>query len=312
MIEPLSSALQIETTTRCTLKCPACSRTIFSEKLKKPYPHYDVDVDDLYNFLNCASGKQIEQLVLCGDYGDSIYYPRLFEFLEKFKPDKSIWLITNGSYQNQQFWNNLCARLDKSDTVVFSIDGLEDTNHLYRVNSDWNSIMAAVDTVAKSGINVVWETNVFSFNYTQLEKIKQFAESKGAKFSLKKTSRFGRDDLIPPVEFINTTETYNSQYSDSSSAVKIDPDCKNIYRNTVCARNYFWPCGYIRSPMTFYKSKLYKDRDLWSIKNTTLDELIQGPLANWIQGIEENPGGCDVICKMKCKQNQSQIERVAL
>jgi hypothetical protein len=64
--------------------------------------------------------------------------------------------------------------------------------------------------------------------------------------------------------------------------------------------------------MTFYKSKLYKDRDLWSIKNTTLDELIQGPLANWIQGIEENPGGCDVICKMKCKQNQSQIERVAL
>ena len=262
--------------------------------------------------MNCPTGKQIQQLVLCGDYGDSIYYPRLFEFLDKFKPNKSIWIMTNGSYQNQQFWNNLCARLDKSDTIVFGIDGLEDTNHLYRVNSDWNSIMLAIDTVAKSGVNLVWETNVFSFNHDQLAKIKQFAESKGAKFSLKKTGRFGRDDLIPPVQFINTPEIYKTQYSESNIPIKVNPDCKNISRNTVCARNYFWPCGYIRGPLTFYKSKLYKDRELWSTKNTTLDELINGPLANWIQEIQENPNGCDVICKMKCKETQNQIERITL
>jgi len=312
MIQHLQSSLQIETTTRCTLKCPACSRTVFSEKLNRPYPHYDLDVDILHAFLDCPSGRQIEQLVLCGDYGDSIYYPKLFEFVERFKPDKSMWLVTNGSYQRQQFWQDLCARLDKSDTVVFSIDGLEDTNHLYRVNSDWKSTMLGMDIVVKSGVNVVWETNIFSFNYDRLAEIKSFAESKGANFSLKKTGRFGRADLAPPMEFVKASELYNTDYSDPTRPIKIDPDCKNRARNSVCARNYFWPCGYIRGPLTFYKSKLYKDRELWSMKNTTLDQLIQGTLANWIKGIQDDPANCDVTCKMKCKENQIQLERVTV
>ena len=60
------TSLQIETTTRCTLKCPACSRTIFAEKLKKPYPHYDIDPNVLYNFLDCTQGENCVVLIKKG------------------------------------------------------------------------------------------------------------------------------------------------------------------------------------------------------------------------------------------------------
>lgn len=301
------SSLQIETTTRCTLRCPACSRTIFSNRLNRPMPHHDVDPDLVYNFLSCEQGQQIKTLVLCGDYGDSIYYPRLFEFLERFKPDKQIVLTTNGSYQTEHFWRELAARLESRDEIRFSIDGLEDTNHIYRVNSDWTSIMRGLDIMVKSGVQVIWDLNIFSFNYNKLDEIQQFAESRGAKFVAKKTSRFLRDDLIPPTEYIATEELYTDVYSDPTVPIAIEPDCQNLGRNTICSENYFWPCGFIRAPLTFYKSQLWQNKQQWSIKNTTLTELRERMIRPWVQGIQQNPGSADVVCKMKCKKNQPQV-----
>jgi len=301
------SALQIETTTRCTLRCPACSRTVFANRLNKPIPHHDIDPVLVHNFLDCDQGRDIKTLLLCGDYGDSIYYPRLFEFLELFKPDKQIVIVTNGSYQTAEFWHELASRLDSQDEIRFSIDGLENTNSIYRVNSHWSSIMQGLDIMVAAGIPVVWDLNIFNFNFDCLEQIKQFAQNRGAKFVAKKTSRFMREDLEPPKEFIATEELYQPSYSDSSQTIDIDPDCRNLLRNTICSENYFWPCGFIRAPLTFYKSDLWKNKQQWSIKNTTLTQLRETVLQHWITGIENNPGAADVVCKMKCKRNQSQM-----
>ena len=57
--------------------------------------------------------------------------------------------MTNGANQTKKFWQNLSARLTEEDTVEFSIDGLEDTNHLYRKNSNWQSIMTGLDIIKK-------------------------------------------------------------------------------------------------------------------------------------------------------------------
>lgn len=303
-------SLQIETTTRCTLRCPACSRTIFTDKVNKPYPHYDIDPDIVYSFLDCTLGKQIKTLNLCGDYGDSIYYPRLFEFLEKFKPTKTIRLTTNGSYRNEQFWVELCARLDKDDRIVFSIDGLEDTNHLYRINSDWKSIMTGLDVVSKSGIRLEWETNIFSFNYDKLHTIKEFAESKGARFTAKKTHRFGLDSLKPPETYVDVEALYSPKYNDSRNIVIIEPDCINRQRNLITAQHYYAPCGFMTSPNVYFKTALWKEREKWSIANTTLDQLHEQSLIPWVNGISADMKNAHPICKMKCKQNQVQIKNV--
>ena len=50
--------------------------------------------------------------------------------------------------------------------------GLEDDNNQYRKNSDWPSIMLALDIMSKSKAKILWQTIVFSFNHEKLKKIK--------------------------------------------------------------------------------------------------------------------------------------------
>lgn len=291
--------IQIETTTRCLLGCPACSRTVFSSTLKRPYPKYDLDADDLYNFFDCVAGKEIEILSLCGDYGDCIYYPQLFYFIKKFRDTKTFNIHTAGSHQPAEFWHQLVSLLDSRDRVIFGIDGLEDTNHLYRKNSNWASIMTAVDIVAASPVQLQWDTNIFSFNVDCIDQIRQFAESKGAEFVCKKTSRFGDASLIPPEEFIDTAGLYIDRYD--KEAVEIVPQCHT--QRAISATGHLRPCGWITAPFTLYKSQLYKQQDLWSIKNQTLDDVM-AVLGAWADNIQQNPESADIICKMKCKPDQ--------
>lgn len=292
--------IQIETTTRCLLGCPACSRTVFSSTLKKPYPKQDLDADDLYHFLDCKSGSDLEILSLCGDYGDCIYYPQLFYFIERFRSTKRFSIHTAGSHQSAEFWHRLVGMLNSNDRVVFGIDGLEDTNHLYRKNSNWASIMTAMDIVAASPVQLQWDTNIFSFNYNRIDEIKQFAENKGARFVCKKTSRFGDDSLIPPDEIlIDSAGLYIDKYD--KEAVEIVPQCHT--QRAISATGHLRPCGWITAPFTLYKSQLYRQQNLWSIKNQTLDDVMT-VLNSWADNIQQHPESADIICKMKCKPGQ--------
>ena len=130
MSQNLNNSLHIETTTRCTLSCPACPRTIWQEFTKQPVVKSDLDVDALEKFLDCESGRNIKEFLLCGDYGDSIYYPDLLKLIERFRDQVSFNIVTNGSRQTSKFWQNLSDVLTDKDIVTFSIDGLEHTNHL--------------------------------------------------------------------------------------------------------------------------------------------------------------------------------------
>ena len=55
--------LHIETTNRCTLKCPACPRTVWHNLIKRPVPKADLNLDHLKSFLDCESMKEIDQFL---------------------------------------------------------------------------------------------------------------------------------------------------------------------------------------------------------------------------------------------------------
>jgi MoaA/NifB/PqqE/SkfB family radical SAM enzyme len=259
-----------------------------------------MDLDKLYQFFDCEAGRNIELFTLCGDYGDAIYYPKLLEFIRRFRDTKRFTLITNGSHKNAKFWNELTSMLTSEDSITFGIDGLEDTNHLYRVNADWPSLMTALDIAVASPANVNWDTNIFSFNYDRIDEIKQFAESKGANFTAKKTARFGNESLRPPEQHINTEELFKTKYT--KEVIEIAPKCYR--KRSISATGQFNPCGWISAPQTYYKTNLYKDRDKWSIYKNTFDEILDR-LDAWATEIQQNPETAHVICKMKCKPEQS-------
>jgi len=299
--------LHIELTNRCTLACPACPRTEWTNMLKRPLQKQDLDYLYLESFLNCNGGKNIDQFLLCGDYGDPIYYPRLFEFLTHFRSNKQFTIHTNGSRQPENFWKQLAGVLTEKDSIVFSIDGLENTNHLYRRNSHWPSIMQGLDIMSNSSVNIIWKTIVFKFNQNNLDDIKQFAESKNAKFKVEKTHRFGDDSLVPTESFIDASQLYSKNYN--SEQFEIDPKCGRVDTvPTIGADGIFYPCDWLRNPNTLYKSQLWKQKDRWlnrlHINSVTYDEAMI-TVQDWADYVKNNSltgGPVDVLCKMSCRK----------
>ena len=87
--------------------------------------------------------------------------------LEKELNAKSIEVVTNGSIKKANWWAELALKAN----VVFSIDGLEDTNHIYRVGAQWDKIMANAEAFIAAGGNATWQYIVFRWNAHQEEDV---------------------------------------------------------------------------------------------------------------------------------------------
>lgn len=284
--------MHIELTTRCTLACPGCPRTMIANQ-GTPYPKLDLNLEAFLNFMDCESGRAIGNFNLEGNHGDPIYYPQLVEFVTAFRSKKFV-IVTNGSYRDKKFWESLASVMTKDDWIIFSIDGLEHNNHLYRHNSNWQSIMCGIDIMARSSANIGWKTIVFDYNYQEIDAIKKFAESKGAVFVSQKTNRFGDESLRPPVNYVEVAREYTPELEKFTA---IEPQCDQHRREYVAADGYYWPCCWISSSFTLTKSEIWQQRSQWTIADHTLDHLRQR-LANWIPSMKSNP---DIVCRMMCR-----------
>lgn len=298
----MDETLHIETTNRCTLACPACPRTIWKNVIGKPVSKRDFDYTLLHRFLDCNSGEKIKKFRLCGDYGDSIYYPMLFDFIRNFR-DRSFAIHTNASYKTKDWWQNLNSILTPNDEIFIAIDGLgQKENEKYRVNSNWESIQVAIDVLTEGPATIFCDTLFFKFNEDYLNSIKDWAESKGMIWNGKKTHRYGDNSLVPSKDKVLSEEKYIPDYN-SNEPIDITPRCDEA--KVITCENKFFPCDWIRNPLTFYKSSLYKEKywiDNLDISKSNLDEAML-VLNEWKQTVIDRgkKGTCDVLCKMKCR-----------
>ena len=92
---------------------------------------------------------------------------------------------------------------------------------------------------------------------------------------------------------------FKPQYNTDS--VELAPQCQQ--QRTISASGHLRPCGWITAPLTYYRSRLRKQEDLWAIKGRTMDDVLL-TLNKWTEEIRSNPEAADVICRMKCKPNQ--------
>jgi MoaA/NifB/PqqE/SkfB family radical SAM enzyme len=289
--------MHIEPTSRCTLSCPGCPRTWFSDKFNRAFPKQDLNLDHLERFLDCESGHQVQRFTLCGNHGDPIYYPDLLSMIERFRSTKSFDISTNGSYQTPKFWHELSNCVTEQDTIFFSIDGLEHNNHLYRKNSDWKSIMQGLEIMSQSPARVIWKTIIFAYNANELDQIQDMAHSYGVEFASRPTARFGDDSLKPDVQLIDTSVLYKN----IPKNIKIQPQCSTL--EYISADGYYWPCCLISSMFTLHKTELWKQRKNWTIQNQTLDQT-RSQLNHWKQNILDSPETAHDVCKMHCKPGQ--------
>lgn len=174
--------LQLEITSRCNAHCPHCPRYSPDGDLHPTLQLSEWDVDLVHQNLEITSLVNLRAVVLEGDRGDPLMHTRIWDIIEFFvlaAPRARIRVITNGSIRNPQWWKKLGQRKFDNLQVTFSIDGLEDTNHYYRVGLDFHKIMANAKSFIDNGGRARWKCLIFRHNEHQIPSIIERAESMG-------------------------------------------------------------------------------------------------------------------------------------
>jgi MoaA/NifB/PqqE/SkfB family radical SAM enzyme len=141
-----------------------------------------IDVDRVIENLQLDKLTSLKKVVLEGDKGDPVMHPRIEKFIEAFSSMKTpplITLTTNGSIRSTTWWAELAKKRYPNLKVIFSIDGLADTNHLYRVGIDFKKIIKNAQAFIDAGGYAVWKLLVFKHNQHQVDEIHALSQTMG-------------------------------------------------------------------------------------------------------------------------------------
>jgi MoaA/NifB/PqqE/SkfB family radical SAM enzyme len=185
---------QLEITTYCNAACPQCPRNVQGSGINPymPLVHLDREViDAAFSVDHC---KNIRQVFFCGSYGDPIMHPDFLDILQDFR-DKSptVWLYlhTNGGARDVSWWSELAKIIGPYGKIDFGIDGLEETNHLYRRNVKFSKVIENAKAFIDGGGKAQWNYIVFRHNEHQVDDARQLSEQMGfMHFLPRKTGRF--------------------------------------------------------------------------------------------------------------------------
>ena len=183
--------LHIEPTDVCQLACPACAREINLEFDKTKKNH--LTIDQIQQHFSIEQIANLDKMFMCGDYGDPAagrHTLEIFHWFRSINPNIVLGMNTNGALQGIEWWKELAVIMNQpQDYVVFSIDGLEDTNHIYRVNCNWSKLMTNTQAFIDAGGPAHWDMLVFGHNQHQVESAEQLARDMGFTWFRAKVSK---------------------------------------------------------------------------------------------------------------------------
>lgn len=183
--------LHLETTDVCQAACPLCLRetdSLFDRAIQN-----HLTINQLQQTLVQVDISLLTKAFACGNYGDPAagkYTQDIFSWLRDKNLSIVLGMNTNGGLQDRVWWRNL-ARLFKNpyDYVVFSIDGLEDTNHVYRINVRWDRIMTNAQEFIDAGGSAHWDMLIYQHNQHQIDDAINLARQMGFKWFRAKVSK---------------------------------------------------------------------------------------------------------------------------
>lgn len=193
--------VHLEITNKCNASCPMCARNQFGGAVNPNLTPSELSLEDVKAIFPPEFIASLERMYMCGNYGDPMSARDTLEVFEYFKsvnPGMALCMHTNASGRTPEWWNNLGKLFYGGNrTVRFSVDGLEDTNHLYRVGTRWDKIISAMENYIAGGGAAIWEFLVFKHNQHQIEEAEELARKLGFKeFQVKKTGRFSSSSDI--------------------------------------------------------------------------------------------------------------------
>lgn len=190
--------LHIEPTDVCQAACALCARETDSN-FRKDLKHH-LRIEQIQQHFSDRVIAGLDKMFMCGNYGDpaaGYYTMDIYRYFRKINPDIVLGMNTNGAVQTTFFWHALGQLFNQpQDYVVFSIDGLEDTNHVYRKNVQWTKLMSNVEAFISAGGRAHWDMLVYRHNQHQVEDCEKMAKDLGFTWFRAKVSRRGFSDRL--------------------------------------------------------------------------------------------------------------------
>lgn len=179
----------IELTSKCNAACPHCPRYLRGIPIRHPSVNlWEMKFFEVKQWFSPEIIKKVGSINFCGNFGDPCVCNDMYEIIEYFhnhNPETMIEIRTNGGARDEKFWKKMGTLSYKSNRKIrtmFGIDGLEDTNHLYRRNVNWEKLGNNVKAYNNAGGYSGQEFLIFEHNEHQIDESKQNAHDWGIEF----------------------------------------------------------------------------------------------------------------------------------
>jgi len=208
-------SIDLEMSSNCNAACPHCPRFYINTPNVLPFLDTgSISLKQFKTWIPVKVLKNLESITMCGNFGDPCMAPDIISILEYLENCNMpmIRINTNGGMRTTKFWEQMgkiFAR-NKKWRMIFSVDGLEDTNHLYRRNVKWDKLKNNINSFIKQGGHAEWEFLIFGYNEHQIEEARELSKKWGMKVFVPKKAA-GLDDgkqltAIPAVNKLGEVE----------------------------------------------------------------------------------------------------------
>ena len=171
--------IHLEISSLCNARCPLCPRNFRGYPYNDGYVEENLTLESCKNIFTPALLQQLTRIRINGNFGDAVMNPETPNIVEYFRyhnANLKLAISTNGSARDKDFWQRL-AKVNVE--VAFCLDGLEDTHHLYRQNTNWQTILNNAKIFIDAGGTAVWKMIQFKHNLHQIESCNQLSAAMG-------------------------------------------------------------------------------------------------------------------------------------
>jgi len=138
--------IDFEISSLCNAKCPICPRYYSHSGEILPFKQTYWSIDDVKKYINLDIIQNLNHLYLCGNFGDPMANPDIYEICKYFRdnnPNMSIEISTNGGVGKTINYEKL-SKINVN--IRFAVDGYKEKNELYRVGVKWENLINNINS----------------------------------------------------------------------------------------------------------------------------------------------------------------------
>ena len=171
--------VHLEISSKCNAACPLCPRNFYGYEYNDGYTEHNMTLIEAQKIFYSEFVSHLNKLYINGNFGDAVMNPDTVEIVRYFRScnkNLDITISTNAGARDKIFWQQLA---ELNVTVIFCIDGLEDTHSLYRQNTLYSTVIKNASIFIDAGGIAVWKMINFQHNQHQQAEAKLCSQRLG-------------------------------------------------------------------------------------------------------------------------------------